>query len=115
LAVAAVGLLVAGRLSAGSAQAAPPEDTGKGTPNGGHVPEHPLAIAKKKAALKEVALQKRLQGEKGYQGKTAKVGKGQYVELEREGTDPVFVIIVEFGDEQYPDPIFQGQTKLCKG
>jgi immune inhibitor A len=108
LAVAAAGLLVAGLMSAGSAQAAPPADTGKGTPNGGHVPEHPLAIAKKKAAQKEAAIQNRLEGKKGYQGKTAKVGKGQYVELEREGTDPVFVIIVEFGDEQYPNPIFQG-------
>ena len=108
LAVAAAGLLVAGLMSAGSAQAAPPADTGKGTPNGGHVPEHPLAIAKKKAAQKEAAIQNRLEGKKGYQGKTAKVGKGQYVELEREGTDPVFVIIVEFGDEQYPNPLFQG-------
>jgi immune inhibitor A len=106
--MAAAGLLVAGLMSAGSAQAAPPADTGKGTPNGGHVPEHPLGIAKKKAAQKEVAIQKRLEGTKGYQGKTAKVGKGQYVELEREGTDPVFVIIVEFGDEQYPNPLFQG-------
>jgi len=108
LAVAAAGLLVAGLMSAGSAQAAPPADTGKGTPNGGHVPEHPLGIAKKKAAQKDLAVQRRLEGKKGYQGKTAKVGKGQYVELEREGTDPVFVIIVEFGDEQYPNAIFQG-------
>ncbi len=111
LAAAAAGLLVGGLLSAGVAQAAPPTDIGKDkgrSMKGGHVPEHPLPIAKKQAALKKSALERRLKGDKAMQGKVAKVGKGQYVELQREATDPVFVILVEFGDEQYPNPIFQG-------
>lgn len=29
--------------------------------------------------------------------------QAQYVELERESTDPVFVLLVEFGDERHPD------------
>ena len=111
VAVAAAGLLVAGLMSAGTAQAAAPSAasaTGKDGPARGHVPEHPLGIAKKKAAQKEYALQQRLEGAKGFQGKTAQVGKGQYVELQREATDPIFVIIVEFGDTQYPNKLFQG-------
>ena len=54
LAAAAAGLLVGGLMSAGVAQAAPPTDIGKDKSQamkGGHVPEHPLPIAKKKAAL----------------------------------------------------------------
>lgn len=109
VAVAAAGLLVGGLLTTGPAQAAPAAGApAKEKVNGSHTPEHPLAIAKKKAAQKDKALQKRLQGDKAYQGTTAKVGQGQYVELEREATDPVFVMLVEFGDAQYPDPRFQG-------
>lgn len=111
LAAAAAGLLVGGLMSAGVAQAAPPTDIGKDKKpamKGGHVPEHPLPIAKKKEALRQAAIERRLKGDKAMQGKVAKVGKGQYVELQREATDPVFVILVEFGDEQFPNPIFQG-------
>ena len=96
-------------MATGPAQAAPPVDVGaERAADTGHVPEHPLPLARKKAAQTEAAIQKRVEGDKAYQGKTAKVGKGQYVQLQREGTDPVFVIIVEFGDEQYPNPLFQG-------
>ncbi|MER7073670.1 immune inhibitor A domain-containing protein [Terrabacter sp. NPDC000476] len=44
----------------------------------------------------------------GGKGGHTKGDKGQYVQLEREGTDKIFVVLVEFGDEQYPNPIFQG-------
>ena len=111
VAVAAAGLLVGGLLTTGVAQAAAPSAAaapGKDKVNGSHTPEHPLPIARKQAALKEAAQQERLKGNKAFQGKTAKVGKGQYVELQREGTDPVFVMLVEFGDAQYPNPAFQG-------
>ncbi len=110
VAVAAAGLLVGGLLSTGVAQAASPAGSapGKDKANGSHTPEHPLPIARKQAAIKEAAQQQRLKGNKAFQGKTAKVGKGQYVELQREGTDPVFVMLVEFGDAQYPNPAFQG-------
>ncbi|MEZ5194546.1 MAG: immune inhibitor A [Nocardioides sp.] len=36
----------------------------------------------------------------------AKGARGQYVDLEREGTDKIFVVLVEFGDQRYPDPRF---------
>ena len=112
VAVAAAGLLVGGLLSTGVAQAAAPSAaaaaSSKDKANGSHTPKHPLPIAHKQAALKKAALQKRLKGDPAFQGKTAKTGKGQYVELQREGTDPVFVLLVEFGDAQYPNPIFQG-------
>ena len=38
------------------------------------------------------------------------MGKGQYVQLEREGTDKIFVVIVEFGDQQYPEPDLPGSA-----
>ena len=62
----------------------------------------------KQDAMRQKALEKRLKGDKSAQGKVAKLGKGQYVQLEREGTDRIFAVIVEFGDKQYPNPIFQG-------
>jgi immune inhibitor A len=76
--------------------------------SGSDNPPHPLGIANKKAAQKQAALEQRLEGNKAYQGKVAKVGKGQYVQLENEGTDKIFVVLAEFGDEQYPNAIFQG-------
>ena len=102
--------MVGGFMAAtGPAQAVPPIDGVKGNAKGGSDnPEHPLKIAKKKAAQKQAALQKRLEGDKAMQGKVAKVGKGQYVKLANEGTDKIFVVIAEFGDQQYPNPIFQG-------
>lgn len=108
LALAAAGALAGGLMAATPAAATPPTDDGPNPVAGGHTPEHPLGIAKKKDALKQVALEKRLKGDPNAQGKVVKLGKGQYVEIEREATDPVFVILVEFGDEQYPDPRFQG-------
>ncbi|MGL5851029.1 MAG: immune inhibitor A domain-containing protein, partial [Phycicoccus sp.] len=120
-AVLASALLVGGLLSAAPAVAAapaapaasgrtaPPVDTGgPGQRGGGHTPEHPLPIARKKAAQQTAALEQRLEGNRAFQDETARVGRGQFVELEREGTDPVFVMLVEFGDAQYPDPVFQG-------
>jgi immune inhibitor A len=65
---------------------------------------HP--IAEKQNALLQQALQAKLAGKA--KGKVHEVAKGQYVELAREGTDKVFAIIVEFGDLQYPNPLFQG-------
>ena len=51
--------------------------------------------------MRQKALEKRLKGDPSAQGKVAKLGKGQYVQLEREGTDRIFAVIVEFGDKQY--------------
>jgi immune inhibitor A len=103
-----VGAFVA---TTGTAGAAPPTDRPpvKGKVKGGSDnPAHPLKIAQKKEAQKKVALERKLKGDKAAQGKTVKVGKGQYVNLENEGTDKIFVVLAEFGDNQYPDPRFQG-------
>ena len=63
-------------------------------------------IQKKQDALLQQALVAKLNGKA--KGKVHEVAKGQYVELEREGTDKIFTIIVEFGEEQYPHPFFTG-------
>ncbi|MFC8502177.1 immune inhibitor A domain-containing protein [Pedococcus sp. NPDC057267] len=107
--LAASSLVVGAFLTTGPASAVPPTDTAAGTGKGGSDNRpHPLPIAQKKAAQKEAALQRRLEGDKAMQGKVAKVGNGQYVKLENEGTDKIFVVLAEFGDQQYPDPRFQG-------
>lgn len=123
VALASAGLLAAGLLAAAPASALPTaaapspgnsavatlaERGEAGEAGEGHTPTHPLQIARKKAALKDAVIQRKLKGDKSAQGKVVKTGKGQYVELQREATDPIFVIIVEFGDEQYPDPLFEG-------
>lgn len=77
-----------------------------GASGSGHTPEHPLALAKKKQAQLDTVVQKRVKGDKAAQGKVVKVGKGQYVKLEREGEDRIFVVLAEFGNERYPDPRF---------
>ncbi|HYH73814.1 MAG TPA: immune inhibitor A domain-containing protein [Nocardioides sp.] len=110
LAAAAAGLLVGGLMSAGVAQAAAPPKGDDGAATTGTSRSDNLRPPKavKQDAMRQEALKKRLKGDKSAQGKVAKVGKGQYVELEREGTDKIFVVLVEFGDAQYPDPRFQG-------
>ena len=108
----ATGALLAGAVASAPAQAAPAapaakSDTGKA--NSKHANDNfrsPMAV--KQDAMRQKALEKRLKGDKSAQGKVAKLGKGQYVQLEREGTDRIFAVIVEFGDKQYPNPTFQG-------
>ncbi|HYN03090.1 MAG TPA: immune inhibitor A domain-containing protein, partial [Vicinamibacteria bacterium] len=111
-ALAAFGALLAGGLiAAGPASAAPMAAPTKDSPAAAGKPRsdnlrHPQAV--KQDALRQRALQQRLKGDKSAQGKVAKVGKGQYVELEREGTDRVFVVLAEFGDTRhasYPDTV----------
>ncbi|GAA2163704.1 immune inhibitor A [Pedococcus bigeumensis] len=93
--------------STGSAAAVPPTDKAGGKiKHGSDNLRPPLAI--KKDAMRQTALQRKLKGDKAMQGPVAKLGKGQYVDLANEGTDKIFVVIAEFGDQQYPNPIFQG-------
>ena len=76
--LAASSLVVGAFLTTGPASAVPPTDTAAGKAKGGSDNRpHPLPIAQKKAAQKEAALQRRLEGDKAMQGKVAKVGKGQ--------------------------------------
>ena len=111
----ATGALLAGAVATAPAQAAPAapaakSDTGKA--NSKHANDNfrsPMAI--KQDAMRQKALEKRLKGDKSAQGKVAKLGKGQYVQLEREGTDRIFAVIVEFGDKQYPNPTLPGHRR----
>ena len=50
----------------------------------------------------------RLNGKKWAQGDVVKFPNGQSVDLSLEETDRIFTVLVEFGDQQYPNPIFQG-------
>ena len=59
-------------------------------------------------ARRQKALQEKLKG--NAPGKVAKVGPGQFVELVREATDNIFVVVVEFGDERYPNPLFADEN-----
>ncbi|GAB3447037.1 immune inhibitor A [Phycicoccus ginsengisoli] len=105
--LAASSLVVGAFLVTGPASAVPPTDTAKEKVKGGSDNRRtPLAV--KQDALRQKALEKRLKGDPAAQGKVVKVGKGQYVNLENEGTDKIFVVIAEFGDTQYPSPTFQG-------
>src|SRR3954454_16118399 len=60
--------------------------------------------AKRYDAALQQALQDKLKGKAS--GKVHRVANGQYVQLERTGTDKIFVILVEFGNTRYPNPIF---------
>ncbi len=55
---------------------------------------HPLK--EKTQAMKEQGMEAKLMGEA--KGKSFEVAKGQYVELEREGEDPVWTVLGEFAD-----------------
>ena len=57
--------------------------------------EHPLG--KKQRALKQKALEAKLEGKAAKDAKVVEVAKGQYVELANEGSDRVFVVLAEFG------------------
>jgi immune inhibitor A len=80
------------------------EDTAASGKSTKHDFRHP--IAEKQNALLQQALVAKLNGKA--KGKVHEVAKGQYVELEREGTDKIFTIIVEFGNERYPHALFSG-------
>ncbi|HZW45350.1 MAG TPA: peptidase M6, partial [Dermatophilaceae bacterium] len=112
--ISAAGLLLAGGLAASSpANAAAPDDTrpdtaGKSVSDNMRSPQ-----AVKQDALLQKALVKKLKGDKSAQGKVARLGQGQYVNLENEGTDRVFVILAEFGDTRhsaYPDTKVDGSA-----
>ena len=105
----AAGLASTFALSAGAA--APPDGT---SVQRATVDELPNPAEEKRRALREVALQKVIAGDAKVRrrgaSKVVKVaranGEDQYVELAREKTDKIFVILAEFGDTRhasYPD------------
>ncbi|MFJ5988965.1 immune inhibitor A domain-containing protein [Lentzea sp. NPDC092896] len=75
--------------------------------------EQPHELEIKRRALKQQALADVLTGQKSTEkrgtstvakvGKSKKQDKDQYVELKREKTDKIFVILTEFGNERHPD------------
>ncbi len=62
----------------------------------GHVREETWALAKKREAQKQAALQRKLQGKKPFKGS----GKNKTVPLEVEGKDRIFVVLAEFDTER---------------
>ncbi len=58
-------------------------------------PAHPLKLKGKRDAQKQVALERKLKGK-------ARNKSAKSVRLETEGTDRIFVVLAEFGNERYP-------------
>ena len=108
-ALAAGTLLVAGLSGANPAVAAPPStpDADRAARGAKNVSDNlQTPWGEKKDALKQVALERRLNGDAAAQRKIVPIAKGQYVDLENEGTDKIFVVLAEFGDTRgtdYPD------------
>jgi immune inhibitor A len=65
---------------------------------------HPLGTAQR--ANRAEALGAVMSGKDTSKGTVKRVANGQYVELEREAEDPIFTILVDFGDT--PSPYFGG-------
>ncbi len=59
----------------------------------------PGPMTKEFEARREAAVEAKLRGEAP--GKVVRLGKNKYVELGREKTDPVFVVIAEFGNARH--------------
>jgi immune inhibitor A len=104
--LAAGGLLTGGLFALTPATASPgeagpsdsPSEAGRDT---GHEPKHPLKIKQKRDAQLQAALERKLDGKSPFKG------GGHAVPLEREGTDKIFVVLAEFGNERFDDPRFQ--------
>ncbi len=124
-ALAMSAFLAAGLLGSGTqeAEARPPVDDysavpgGNGNGNGPKGDNFKNPMAEKQDQLKQKALQKVLKGQARPRGTNAVVeaGKGQFVELANEGTDPVFVIIAEFGNARHSAFCDFGQTCAFPG
>ncbi len=94
----AAGLLVSSPTTANPGATAPEEAPSADPRQGGHEPKHPLKIKAKRDKQKATALQRKLEGKKPFAKGS---GKGQEVPLELEGTDRIFVVLAEFGNQRY--------------
>ncbi len=102
--LAAGGLLAGGTIAFAPADASPPENGPSTAPSEarhdtGHEPKHPLKIKAKRDAQLQAALQRKLTGQEPSPDDRS-------VRLRNEGTDRIFVVLAEFGNERYPDPRF---------
>jgi len=60
----------------------------------------PSPQGEKQSALRQAGLEQKLAGKISANTKVAKVAKGQYVELAREGEDSIWTVVGEFGTQQ---------------
>ncbi len=101
-ALAAIPLLAAAALTPSSAAAADPagavDDPAASVK---HDFRSPMAV--KQDQLRQQALEQVIDGKATPRGRdgVVKVAKGQYVDLEREQTDKIFVVLAEFGDRRH--------------
>ena len=95
----AAGLLISSPTSANPGVTAPEDAPSADRPQGGHEPEHPLAIKAKRDAQRAAALERKARGKAPF--KAGAKGANQEVPLELEGTDRIFVVLAEFGDKRY--------------
>ncbi|HET8959766.1 immune inhibitor A domain-containing protein [Nocardioides sp.] len=97
--LAAGGLLTGGLFALTPATASPgeagpsdaPSEAGRDT---GHEPKHPLKIKEKRDLQLQAALERKLTGQ-------APAPDDRSVKLRNEGTDRIFVVLAEFGNERY--------------
>ncbi len=97
-------LAIAASLIAPAAFAAPRGPGAGGKDNQGQGDNLKGPLSTRQNALRQAALQARLKGQAD--GNVVQVSKNKYIELAREKTDKVFVIIAEFGNTRhasYPD------------
>ena len=110
----AASLALAAAITGGAtltAGAAPPEDATRGS-SAPVVDELPNAAEEKRRALREAALKQVIAGKVKPTKRGASTvvkldskapgGEDQYVELAREKTDKIFVVLAEFGDTRHP-------------
>lgn len=95
----AAGLLVSSPTSANPGVTAPEDAPSADRPQGGHEPKHPLKIKEKRDAQRMAALERKAKGKVPF--KAGSKGAGQEVPLELEGTDRIFVVLAEFGNQRY--------------
>jgi immune inhibitor A len=108
LSLCAVSVLAISAGISAAASPAPPERDA--APAGGHNLQSPMS--EKQAALRERAVELKLRGQAKADAKVVEVAKGQYVELAREATDRVFVVIAEF-DENRRHPSYCDLGQSC--
>ncbi len=64
----------------------------------GKIDDRPDPLSSEQRAMRQEALQAQLHGKGQANGKVHEVARGQYVELEREGEDPVWTVLGDFAD-----------------
>ena len=107
--VAAAGLVSGGLFVAAPAPAAP---SGKSLGAPRVVSDNqpaPMAIARKREAQRQALRERNL---RRVSNGLRPLPRTQDIVLEREGTDKIFVVLAEFGDERFPAPEFQDDAEL---